>query len=330
MRVALDGMGGDHAPRATLEGACLAAEAGLHILVVGDEGVLREEAAALGGLHPHVHLHHASEIVEMEDGPTSSLRRKRDSSMRVAFELSRNGGADAMVTMGHSGAALATGIFVSKRLEGVLRPAMSAFFPGRGGPVVLLDVGANVDCRPEHLQQFAVMGAALAQVALGNPRPRVAILSNGEEEEKGTDLTRAAAALLRQTPSIAYVGYVEPKDVLDDRADVVVTDGWSGNILVKTAEAVFSSFATTLKQAAASSWMAQAGGALLRPALTEALAPFDWRQHGGALLLGVEGCAVVGHGRSDATAVASALQLAARLAEQGLTERVKAALRGGG
>lgn len=328
MRVVLDGMGGDHAPRATLEGANLAAETGIHVLVTGDEAVLRAEAATLGGLHPMVHLHHASEMVEMEDGVTSSLRRKRDSSMRVAFELVRNGGGDAVVTMGHSGVALATGTFVSRRIESVIRPAMSAFFPGRGGPVVLLDVGANVDCRPEMLQQFAVMGAALAQVALSHPRPRVALLSNGEEDEKGTELTRAAATLLRSTPHIDFIGYAEPKDLIDDRADVVVTDGWSGNILVKTAEAVFSAFSTTLKQAANSSWVAQAGGALLRPALREALAPFDWRQHGGALLLGIDACAVVGHGRSDAVAVASALQLADRLAEQGLCERIKIALRG--
>ncbi len=326
MRIALDAMGGDHAPAATVEGALLAAEDGFHILLIGDEAVLREEISERGGLPATVHVHHASEVVEMEDAPRRALRGKKDSSLRVAFELLHNDQADAVVTMGNSGAALAMGMFVCQRLPGVLRPAIAALVPGPTGPTVLLDAGANVDCKPEHLVQFARMGSALATAAHGVSQPRVGVLSNGAEEGKGTDLTRATTAALADLERIDSVGNIEPKDVFSGAADVVVTDGWSGNILLKTAEAVARHLTGVVRDAAHSTAFARVGGLLLRPALRKAMAPLDHRQVGGALLLGIDGTALIGHGSADARAVASALRLAERLVREGLLHRIRESL----
>lgn len=331
MRIALDAMGGDHAPGATVAGALAASESGIEITLVGDEGVIQEEIAdlAVGGLPPSCTIHHASEIVEMEDSPGAVLRRKRDSSLRVAFELVKAGQADAVVTMGNSGAALAAGIFVGSRLDGVLRPAITAIMPSAEAPVVLLDVGANVDCKAEHLLQFALMGAAFAQVGLRRAEPRVGLLSNGAEAEKGTDLTRAAAALLAAEDTLDYIGFVEPGDVFAGRADVVVTDGWTGNILLKTAEATSRQMVTLVREAAGSGIVARTGGLLLRPALRRVLGRVDAAEVGGALLLGVDAVTVIGHGGAESRAVANAIRTAARLVEDGLLDGLRSALAGG-
>lgn len=326
MRIALDAMGGDHAPTATVDGAFAAAEDGFHILLVGDEAVLHDELKRRGGLPPNVHVHHASQVVEMDDAPRSAARGKKDSSLRVAFELVRNDQADALVTMGNSGAAMAAGIFVCRRLPGVLRPAIATLIPSPSGPTVLLDVGANVDCRPEHLVQFAAMGAALASAATGAARPTVQVLSNGTEDGKGTELTRAAAARLAEQRGIEFLGYIEPSHILAAEADVVVTDGWTGNILLKTAEGVGAHLAGLVRDAARSTWMARSGALLLGPALRRALRPLDHREAGGGLLLGIDACAVIGHGGADGTAVANALRLAERLTREGLLLRIQEAL----
>lgn len=320
MRIALDAMGGDHAPEATVAGALRAASEDLQILLVGDEAVLREQLG--GGTGPHLRLVHAAQQVEMDESPRSTLRRKRDSSLRVCFQLAVGGEADAVVTMGHSGAALAMGMFVGSRLDGVPRPAIAAVVPGDRGPVVLLDAGANVECKPEHLGSFAVLGATFSRVAFRRARPSVALLSNGEEANKGTPLTRAAAALITADPRLDFVGYVEPADLLRSRADVVVTDGWTGNLVLKTAEATFSWVQDLMRRAAATSTLSRVGGALLKPALQATLPRVDGVEAGGGLLLGVDTCAVIGHGSADAEAVASALRFANRLSRDGLVERL--------
>ena len=324
MRIALDAMGGDHAPRATIQGALAAADRGFEIVLVGDEGVISEAVAdaEVGGLPPTCTIHHASEIVEMEDSPGSALRRKRDSSLRVAFELVTRGRADAVVTMGNSGAALAAGMFVVGRSKGVLRPAITAFVPSSRAPVVVLDVGANVECKPEHLLQFARMGSALAGVGLRRGEPTIGLLANGTEDEKGTDLTRAAAALLEGASDLRYQGLVEPGDVFAGAVDVVVTDGWTGNLFLKTAEATSSHLVGLVREAAGSTARARAGGWLLRPALKASLARLDAAEVGGALLLGIDAVAVIGHGGADSRAVANALRTAARLASDGLLDRL--------
>ncbi|MCO4772866.1 MAG: phosphate acyltransferase PlsX [Deltaproteobacteria bacterium] len=328
MRIALDAMGGDHAPESTVAGALAAAEHGFEIVLVGDEGIILEQIAdaKVGGLPPTCTVHHATEVVEMEDSPGAVLRRKRDSSLRVAFELVSKGQADAVVTMGNSGAALAAGMFVAGRLPGVLRPAITALVPSQKAPVVVLDVGANVECKPEHLQQFALMGRALAQVGLRRESPSVALLANGTEDEKGTDLTRAAALLLQETQGLTYSGLVEPKGVFEGNVDVVVTDGFTGNVFLKTAEATSQQMTALVREAADSGILARAGGLLLRPALRRTLARLDAAEVGGALLLGIDAVAVIGHGSADARSVGNALRTAARLQGEGLLERVAAAL----
>ena len=323
MRVVVDALGGDFAPIATVAGALAAADDGFPILLVGDEGVLADEIAARGGLPPNVTVHHAREWVEMDDAPREALRGKKDSSLRVCFELLRNGQADALVTMGNSGAALAMGMFVAGRLPGVLRPALAALVPGPQRPTVLLDVGANTECRPEHLVQFGGLGAALAGVAFDVDEPLVAVLANGEEDGKGTELTRAAAEGLRDLPGARFIGNVEPRQFLDGLAHVVVTDGWTGNILLKTAEAVAGHVVERVREASSSNLASKAGAALLRPALRRELAHLDHRELGGGLLLGVDALVVVGHGRSEGAAVTAAIRFAERLARQGLMDRLR-------
>ena len=329
MRIALDAMGGDHAPAATVAGAFAAADDGFHILLVGDEAVLHDTIQELGGLPPNLHVHHASEVVEMDDAPRSALRGKKDSSLRVAFELLRNDQADAVVTMGNSGAALAMGMFVTGRLGGVLRPAIAALVPQPETPVVLLDAGANLECRAEHLHQFAIMGAALAEIAFGVERARTGLLSNGEEDGKGTDLVRAAAELIGADPAIEFVGHIEPAELLAGLAHVVVTDGWTGNIALKTAEGVLSHAVDRMRAGIGSSVRGKLGAALLKPVLKAQLGHLDPRTSGGGLLLGIDACAVIGHGSSDAEAVAAALRFADRLAHNQLLERIRERLGGG-
>jgi glycerol-3-phosphate acyltransferase PlsX len=319
-------MGGDDAPRSTVQGAVCAAETGFQILLVGDEAVLHEEISLLGGLPPNVHVHHAPDFVEMEDAPGRSLRHKTDSSLRVAFELACGGQADAIVTMGNTGAALAMGMFVAGRMDGILRPAIAGLIPHAERPVVLLDVGATVDCKPEHLHQFAIMGAALSHTVFGIDQPGVAILSNGTELEKGTELTREAASRLADDPNINFAGYIEPDGLLSGQAEVVVTDGWTGNLFIKTAEAAISHITTALGDAARTSVLAKTGALLLKPSLEKNLSHLDGSVAAGGLLLGIEACALIGHGSADPQAVANTLCFAARLAESGLQDALKRGL----
>jgi len=319
-------MGGDHAPGSNVAGAIEAARHGFQILLVGEEAVLQEEISEQGGLPPNVHLHHASEVVEMDDKAISAARRKRDSSLRVAFELVSKGQADAVVTMGHSGAAMANGLFVCGRMEDVLRPAIATIFPGRKGPVVLLDAGANVDCKPEYLLQFGTMGAALVKAAFGVARPEVAVLSNGTEAEKGTDLTRAASELLTAAPGMSFRGYLEPNSVLEGEVQVVVTDGWTGNIIVKTAEGMVEHIKGLMREAADRNVLSQAGALLMKPSLREAMADLDYSEYGGGLLLGIDAVAVIGHGAADAGAISNALSFADRVARASLLTHIRQSL----
>jgi len=321
-------MGGDDAPRSTVQGAVSAADRGFQILLVGDEAVLHEEISLLGGLPPNVHVHHAPDFVEMEDGPAHSLRRKTDSSLRVAFELVCGGQADAIVTMGNTGAALAMGMFVAGRLDGVLRPAVAGLVPHEDRPVVLLDVGATVDCKAEHLHQFAKMGTALSRTAFGIAHPEVAILCNGTELEKGTELTREAAAQISADSSLKFSGYIEPAGVLSGTAAVVVTDGWTGNLFIKTAEATVAHITAALGDAARTGVLAKTGALLLKPSLEKNLSHLDGSVASGGLLLGIEACALIGHGSADAQTVSNTICFAAKVVNSGLQDELKRSLRG--
>jgi glycerol-3-phosphate acyltransferase PlsX len=318
--IALDAMGGDLAPAAPVEGALRARrEHGLEVLLVGDEQRIRAELRRLRAQDGEVQVQHASEVVEMDEQPGQALRRKKDSSLRVCFDLVKAGRCQGLVSAGNSGAVLAGGLFVLGRLEHVDRPCIGGFLPSLGGMgrVVLVDMGANIDCTPLQLTQFALMGEVYAREVLGIASPRIGVVANGEEEGKGTDLTRAAAAALRRPESgVNFKGYVEGKDVFSGDFDVIVTDGFTGNVLLKTAEGAVWAFGQLLKREIRSSLRAKAGALLLRPSLEDTKKYVDYEEIGGAPLLGVDGVAMISHGRSTQKAICNAIVRAEAFAER--------------
>ncbi len=324
--VAVDAMGGDFAPRAIVQGAINAARKGRAVMLVGPDARVREELAqqrAGGGLP--IEVHNATEVVEMHDHPGQAMRRKKDNSIRVCFELVASGRACAMISAGNSGAVVAGAIFVLGRPQGVERPAIISALPALKGWPIMLDMGAVVDCKPIHLVQFALMGEVWARRVVGVPRPRVAILSNGEEDSKGTDLTRMAAAALRRS-SIDFVGYCEGRDLLTGAFDVVVTDGFTGNVALKAMEGTARVVGEYLKRALHGSLRAKIGGLLARPALEGMKKRVDWREIGGAPLVGVNGVAIITHGASDALAIENAIRRAGDAAGTRFTEEIAQAV----
>lgn len=322
MRLVLDAMGGDHAPGAVIEGGVLfAREHPEHEVVLVGDATRVSEPLASAQPPGNVHFHHASEVVEMDEHASAAFRRKKDSSLRVGFELVRDGEASALVSAGNSGAVMAGGLLVLGRLPGVERPAIATLFPALrgGGRCLLLDSGANVDCRPSHLAQFAVMGEAYVRARLGVARPRVAVLSNGEEPSKGTVLTREASELLRHS-SLDFVGYVEGKDIFSGEVHVVVTDGFTGNIVLKTSEGAAMGVAGLLRSAIEKrGGLAEKFGAmLLKSTLVGLKKVVDYAEYGGAPLLGLQGVAIVAHGRSSPRAIQNALKAALQTVGSGL------------
>jgi glycerol-3-phosphate acyltransferase PlsX len=322
--IAVDAMGGDHAPRAEVEGALAAArEQDVRVLLVGQEEVLRAELAR----HRHrglpVEIVHASEVITMQDSPSQAFRKKRDSSVHVAARLVRKGQADGMVSAGNTGAVMATALFTLGTLPAVDRPALAAPFPtSRGGVSVLLDVGANVDSKVENLEQFAVMGEVYYRVVFGARRPRVALLSIGEEEMKGNELTREVHARLKQS-SLNFVGNVEGRDVFAGNVDVIVCDGFIGNVALKISEGVVEHLVHVLKEALRSSIASQVGAVLSRRAYQEFKKKTDYSEYGGAPLLGVRGVAVICHGRSNANAIKNAVRVAGELVRSRANEKIE-------
>jgi phosphate acyltransferase len=301
--VAVDAMGGDFAPGAIVQGAIDAARKGFPVVLVGKEPVVRAELGrrrASSALP--IHVRHASEVVAMDDHPGQAMRRKKDNSIRVCFELVRRGEACGMLSAGNSGAVMAGAIFVLGRAGDVERPAIISVLPALKNHPLLLDMGANVDCRPVHLVQFALMGEVFSRRVYGVARPRVAVLSNGEEDSKGTDLTRAAAAALRGAP-IDFRGYCEGRDLLTGDFDVIVTDGFTGNVALKTMEGTAKAVGDLMKQALRSSAASTIGALLAKRALGDLKRRVDWREIGGAPLVGVNGVGFITHGRSDAFAI---------------------------
>ena len=327
--IALDAMGGDLAPAATVEGALRAhRERGLEILLVGDEPRIRAELSRLGAGESELRIRHASEVVEMGEHPGQALRRKKDSSIRVCFDLVASSECAGMVSAGNSGAVLAGGLFVLGRLEHVDRPCIGGSLPtlGGAGRAVLVDMGANVDCTPLQIVQFALMGEVYAREVVGVAQPRVGVVANGEEEGKGTDLTRAAAAALRKPESgIRFGGYVEGKDVFAGEFDVIATDGFTGNVLLKTAEGAVWAFGQLLKRQIQGSRVATAGALLMRSQLEQVKKRVDYEEVGGAPLLGIRGVAMIAHGRSTDRAILNALSGAEAFAQKRLEEALSAA-----
>jgi glycerol-3-phosphate acyltransferase PlsX len=330
--IALDAMGGDHAPRVEVEAAIHAVRnRGLRVALVGDESRLRDaldraRAKNLGGLT----IRHAPEVIDMHDAAATAVRRKTRSSMRVAFDLCKAGECSAAVSAGHSGAMLACGLLVWRRLPGVERPALVVALPtvdpttSEVGRVVLLDVGANAEPKPSALAQFAVLGAVYARLLHNKKSPRVGLLSNGSEEHKGTERTRQAHAILEERArgkgsGFDYVGYAEGRDLFRGRFDVVVTDGFTGNAVLKVAEGASDAITRLAKREVKRHPLSLFGAALLAPAMRRVRDRIDWTLTGGAPLLGVDGVAIVAHGGSSPVALTSALDMAERFAEASLS-----------
>jgi phosphate acyltransferase len=315
-------MGGDLAPEQIVLGAADAARAlSVEVIVVG----LPDRVQRLLDPHPELRFVPASQVIEMNDHPAQAVRAKTDSSMSVCARLCKGGEAAAWVSAGNSGAIMAAALFIQGRVRGVERPALGTVLPTAGEPAYFLDVGANVDSRPEFLVQFAHMGAIYAERVLGRSQPSVGLLSNGEEEGKGDELVREATGRLRRT-SLRFVGNVEPKDVLAGRVDVVVADGFVGNVAIKMAEATADLVFRTLRDEVPRTLRGRAGGLLIRPAVSGIRSRMDWREFGGAPLLGIDGVAVVAHGRSDARAVQNAIRVARQSAAADLVGKIREAL----
>jgi phosphate acyltransferase len=324
--VAVDAMGGDHAPGAIVQGAIDAARKGHPVTLVGPEGVVREELARRHASKSlPIGVQHATEVIDFHDHPGQAMRRKKDNSIRVCFDLVAEGKACAMVSAGNSGAVMAGAIFVLGRPKGVERPAIVSVLPGLKGSPLLLDMGANVDCKPIHLVQFGLMGELYSRRVLGVTRPSVAVLSNGEEEGKGTDLTRAASAALRGS-AIDFRGYCEGRDLLTGDFDVIVTDGFTGNVALKTMEGTAKVIGEHLKRAIRSSLVSSVGGLLAKKALEAMKKRMDWREIGGAPLLGVNGVGFISHGSSDALAIENAIRRAREAARTHFVDEIAAAV----
>ncbi len=359
MKLALDAMGGDHAPGVTVAGAVEAArELGVEIILVGIEGTIRQELAKHKSDGLPITVVHAPEVLDMTDHAAAAARSKRDSSMAVGARLVKEGRADAFITCGNTGGALATGLFVLGRIPGIKRPALTTIFPSGDGFCLLLDIGANTEVKPEYLHQFAVMGSIYAERVFKIARPRVAIISNGEEEGKGSELVKEAYPLLKADPGLHFVGNVEGKDIITGTADVIVTDGFTGNVVIKLAEGLAKFMVTAvgrsvkahlprnlvigaLPMLALAAWQAHSvmdfllkaalglvaaaalPAAALLPGLLGVRRRLDYTEYGAAPLLGLDGLLLVGHGRSNVRAVRGALRMAKRTVEAGTLEALR-------
>ena len=326
--IALDAMGSDRAPRPEIEGAIQAARHfGTRVLLVGPEPEIQAELDR----HPWasrlpLEVVHASQVITMEDKAAQAVRAKRDSSIRVGLRLVREGRASGFVTAGNTGAAMATAKMVLGALPGVDRPALAAVFPTAiGTGAMLLDVGANVDSNPENLEQFAVMGEIYFRSIFGTRRPSVGLLSIGEEETKGNELTREAFQLLKRLP-LNFVGNVEGRDLYNGEVDVIVTDGFVGNVALKTSEGVANLVRSALKEALKATITRQVGYLLSRSAFTDFKKRLDHTEYGGAPLLGVKGVCIITHGSSNANAIKNAIRVASEFANSGVNEKIEKGL----
>jgi glycerol-3-phosphate acyltransferase PlsX len=317
IKIALDAMGGDHAPREVVRGATKALrEHELELVLVGPGDILHRELKKYKSDRSRISIYEANDVVTMEDNPTSAMRRKKDSSIAAGMNLLRSGQVSALVSAGNTGAIVMAALLTLGKQEGIERPALGIALPAPSGPVLFLDVGANADCRPSFLLQFASMGSTYAKRAFAIDNPRVGLLSSGEEEGKGNKLVREAHQLLKES-ELNFIGNVESKDVHKGIADVVVTDGFTGNVVVKAAEGMGEIFLSLSKLRATDHRYRRSVSLLLRPALKAAEGRLlDFSGHGVALLLGVKGNVIVAHGRSEADGIRRAIGVARQVVEQ--------------
>lgn len=315
-------MGGDNAPAIEVEGAVMACrEFGIPVTLVGDRTCLATELAKHSVTGLDIDIFHASEVVGMHDSASDAVRKKRNSSVRLAFDLVKDGKACAAVSAGNSGATMAAGMFVLKRISGIERPAIAQIFPTLKSQTLVLDVGGNVDCKPIHLAQFAILGEVYARYAMGIPNPSVGLLSNGEEDSKGNELTRETNALLRAT-SLNYSGYIEGRDIFNGRVDVVVCDGFVGNVVLKLSEGLADAAGKMLKTEILKSWISKLGYLFVSGAFKRFKKIVDYAEYGGAPLLGINGVGMICHGGSNVKAIKNAIRFAHEYARSGVTEHV--------
>ena len=328
LTIAVDAMGSDHAPKAEVEGAVRAARSlGVKVILVGRKELVDRELALHDG-HGHLPIEvvHASERITMEDSAAKAVRTKRDSSVRVASRLVRDGVADGFLSAGNTGAVMATAKMVQGVVRGVGRPAIASVFPTlKGTPAVMVDVGANVDCSPRMLAEFAVMGEIYARVILRNPSPRVGLLSIGEEEHKGNELTRAATPLLKTLP-INFIGNVEGGDVYTGKVDVIVCDGFIGNVALKTSEGLVEIIRHMLKETFEATIASKLGYVLSKKAFNDFKKRLDYSEYGGAPLLGIKGVCIICHGHSNANAIKNAIRVASEFSSRRINDQIEAEL----
>lgn len=322
MKIAIDAMGGDYAPHAVVEGAVLAVEEyDYDIILVGEEYSIKKELQRHKTLKNKISIKHASEIIGMDEPPAASIRRKRDSSINVAVNLVKEREADAVITAGNTGAAVCSATLNLRTLETIDRPGISVVLPTLLNASLLIDVGANIDCKPEHLVQYAIMGDVYCRYVLLKHQVKIGLLSIGEEKSKGTELIRITHDLLSKG-TLNFIGNIEGKDIFSGRVDVIVCDGFTGNIILKVLESVAETVGELFKQQLSKNIFTMLGGLLSMPALKSLKRKVDYAEYGGAPLLGIDGICIVSHGRSNAKAIKNAIRVAAEFAHHDVNRHI--------
>ncbi len=331
MRIAVDAMGGDLGSELPVQGAIAALKEreDLEIVLLGPRDFLKEQVSAIVGdsaeIRKRLFFEHATEVIGMDESPVEAIRKKKDSTVMVGFELVRNNKADAVISAGNSGATMAAAIRKLGRLKGISRPGIASFFPTLKEPVMLMDIGANVDCRPQHLLQFAIMAASCSSLLNGIDRPRIGLLSIGEEASKGNALIKETHALL-SSGSLNFIGNVEGRDVYKGDVDVIICDGFVGNISLKISEGLAEAAMQMLKAEILKSWRAKIGYLLIKDAFARFRGRLDYAEYGGAPLLGINGIGIICHGTSDATAIQNAVFVAADMVQHRVNDGIIRAL----
>ncbi len=326
IKIAVDAMGSDHSPLSEVEGAVAAArEYGVHVTLVGNAGMLQPLLKEQGVSRLPIEVRNATQRVTMDEPPVEALRKKKDSSIRVAADLVRGGSASGLVSAGNTGAVMAIAKTVMGAAPGVDRPALAAVVPTLAGHAVLLDVGANINCKPHHLVQFAVMGHLFSKIIVGVRSPRVGLMSVGEEESKGNDLTKETHKALKGL-SLNFIGNVEGRDIFNGRADVIVCDGFTGNVALKTSEGLIEAVLKLLKDELSSNLQAKLGALLSQTSFRRLKKRLDYSEYGGAPLLGLRGVTIICHGRSSSNAIKNAIRVAKEYSEKQVNAKLEADL----
>ena len=324
IRIALDAMGGDHAPEEITKGAIAAANSNnLEVVLVGQESVVQQELSEYNLAGCGVRVVHASEVITMEERPVPAVKEKKESSIVVGISLLKAGEVGAFVSAGNTGAVMTAASLILGRTKGIHRPALGAVFPFPAGPLLCLDLGANSDCKPMSLAQFARMGSIYMERIFAIDSPRIGLLSSGEEDTKGTQMVQKAHKMLRKS-KLNFIGNVEGRDIASGRADVIVTDGFTGNVLLKLGEGLGEMLLDTLREAVAENPRLKLAAELLEPTFKSVISTLDYREYGGALLFGVNSNVIVAHGRSDAEAIKNAITAAKRSVVQEVADAMKA------